>query len=494
MRHCSAGDEVIATAETALAAYMVINGELLYSRDTAFITLTADPYLRASCKGRSRVSAMSSKGKLQNSVRVREGGWLAEIALWANWFHVGRAVAVVDSRLLLVNPSKFAEIVIKSAMVKDLAVEFAGRYYQFLITARPPQTAWPDDVGVAGADFSDIIVTMDESARKLISDIALRHIIHNTHIHSLFHHDVSKANKALLERGIDEGTVILVQDASGEVYRCVHLAVVRALDESEHVLIKLATINEVECKLEPKGALPGTLQEGEFPTKAFDRLLEQDLGDCSQAFKLSGLSREVDWRVCSYYGVNTKFTRNVGEVRVSGVCPCLGQRLNYRSSAGRNASGKRLSYTEEHEFQERQVFTIQSLSGTVGIYTWITQNEYDFLQSFSKESKVFVNEWLSRLDVFPEQQHQVEMPFGKSASALPEGEVREAESWGYTSSVKSPVTPGPTPRSYWKEKLKSTAEDVASLLWHRTSRRKSDMERTASDLTKQYSLGRRWHG
>merc|ERR1719221_2527378 len=85
-----------------------------------------------------------------------EGDWIAEQVVWTQWVHLGELRARDESDLLLIDPKKFADVILMSPPALDLARVYAGNFL-----------AWLNTIEAQG--LSDILRLMNGS-RELLTE------------------------------------------------------------------------------------------------------------------------------------------------------------------------------------------------------------------------------------------------------------------------------------------------------------------------------------
>ena len=73
------------------------------------------------------------------------------MALWTKWVHVGTAVTLAESEILVINADAILNAVPKHRLIHEVTLEYSQLYHHRVITARPPLHTWPTDLSVPEA-------------------------------------------------------------------------------------------------------------------------------------------------------------------------------------------------------------------------------------------------------------------------------------------------------------------------------------------------------
>jgi len=102
-------------------------------------------------RGRLRYfqSPGSSKVVDETETMVYQSEWVAEVALWAFWFHVGSVEACDKTcHLLCINANGLLQMLQDFPTLQRLAQQYAKNFHACLTSAGPPHSPWPSDVHV----------------------------------------------------------------------------------------------------------------------------------------------------------------------------------------------------------------------------------------------------------------------------------------------------------------------------------------------------------
>lgn len=72
--------------------------------------------------------------RAEQNVQVVEqkANWIAEPALWTSWIHLGRAMAVMESDVMIMNPKSFADMVTLSPAAFELVATYAANFVAWM--------------------------------------------------------------------------------------------------------------------------------------------------------------------------------------------------------------------------------------------------------------------------------------------------------------------------------------------------------------------------
>lgn len=101
---------------------------------------------------------------------VNSGMWISISALWVHWRHVGRADVSADCRLLAVSAEGLSAAVAADALVSSVIHGFAVAWCRRFKRQEHPL---PHDLSVAGTTFGDLVLDLDGTVARPISDVAL---------------------------------------------------------------------------------------------------------------------------------------------------------------------------------------------------------------------------------------------------------------------------------------------------------------------------------
>mmetsp|Transcript_147574 Transcript_147574/g.472026 ORF Transcript_147574/g.472026 Transcript_147574/m.472026 type:complete len:330 (+) Transcript_147574:576-1565(+) len=208
--HHHKDDCIFAPCTNAKAAYVLIDGAMLYSQ-TPGSSMVAEEW----------------------SVELSHRCWLSQAALWSEWLHVGELTATEPCQVLEVNADACAQAFIGNRVVGTLASEYCRCFHACLAAAKPPMAEWPNDIEVQFAGFGDIVSTMTRESRINIAMVSS----HMVEAKAGFLQS-SAATDQLRAELLDEvsaGKSVLVLAPNGDLERVLSLAVLR-LSEQDRAL------------------------------------------------------------------------------------------------------------------------------------------------------------------------------------------------------------------------------------------------------------------
>jgi len=244
-------------------------------------------------------------------VPVALNRWFCEAALWTRWIHVGNAKARTPCQVLSISGSATMEILTthpKYLSVAELAGEYSRAFHRRIITARPPNAAWPTDLEVPFTEYSDLVVGMDHETRMLIGNRALGHLQGRRNAAA----SVGRTFANLIEE-VSKGKCVIMVNAMGQIERVVSLVVIDMENAQGHVFVELGKREKSE-PIMASCQLPGLKQEaGETQNSTLARLLSRLYLEVEDVEVVS-VKREVEWKESMEYGVRTKYTRVIHRI------------------------------------------------------------------------------------------------------------------------------------------------------------------------------------
>jgi hypothetical protein len=129
--------------------------------------------------GSLRYHQLPESAPIQESTEtpVSLGTWLCEAAIWCQWYHVGRCEALSPSQVVCVNSVKIIDKLRgKKSNMTSLALEYAQRFHQRLVSAMPPHSQYPSDIGVPSTVFCEIVASLSKKTQICIGKDALSYL------------------------------------------------------------------------------------------------------------------------------------------------------------------------------------------------------------------------------------------------------------------------------------------------------------------------------
>lgn len=378
-------DELFGPGTTALAAYMLIGGQMLYTQ------------------------VPESSPVHEPSVRdVTEGMWLCESALWSQWIHVGTAEATSHCRLVTLRTGPTIAFVQRHHTIRTICKAYCVEFHRRVVDARPPLAEWPDDLEVPGTAFEDLVMSMPPGPGMIIGFQACDHLLSATKSRDgVFHVSINLSQDSFLEDKtqrirdeIQEGKCSMCLDAAGKVLRTTSIVVLRITDMNGHLLWQLGKVEDGQ--LVARAKMPGTKRHpGESPQQAVDRLFAAELAPLAGC-TVESMESSVIEAVSRAYDVQTKYLRTVCHAalhRPLAAAYCsLRQSVEGLSPRGRRKAAAAVAHAEA--FAERPVYVMHT-EGSSRLYAWLSEQETEHLSSVQGEQ--VLNDWLGALQLPPEE-------------------------------------------------------------------------------------------
>lgn len=359
------GDSVFYADEEAAGPFLVLSGDIIY---------------------RSKFPCTAVEG-LQK--RVCAGRWICEAALWTCWIHVGSAEARHICELFCLRTQGVLSVFCRSALIKVLMVDYATKFHKALIHACPPNSEYPDDIDVPGAEYSLLIREMTHESQMLIGKFALVEMS-VADGHGL-HREGAVPKLELLEKELQTGKSCLHLTASGQLERQVCVSVVRVVSQHDgFLLVHLGKC--VGSSLEPVCMLPGEKQEeGETAEGAARRVVGMMRALVGEVERFDSFSTERTWKESASTGLRTLYIRTTYTARLTD--------LSFSDPAYPVSIEPTQRVGEGEEYSLANMYRVYVLGRSergFNIFAWLPEFVLDSLNS--EKGKVLAKSWLSLLD------------------------------------------------------------------------------------------------
>lgn len=114
-------------------ASSAIHSRQLAKHDHLFIRGEAPSHMYLVIQGRLEYKKRDSLGKVRQEWVDKGEDWIAEPSMWSSaWFHLGDCQAVLESRLMLVDPMQFAEVVKRNPSAWLLVTNYCRKFLEWL--------------------------------------------------------------------------------------------------------------------------------------------------------------------------------------------------------------------------------------------------------------------------------------------------------------------------------------------------------------------------
>jgi hypothetical protein len=114
-------------------ASSAIHSRQLAKHDHLFIRGEAPSHMYLVIQGRLEYKKRDSVGKVRQEDVDKGEDWIAEPSMWSSaWFHLGDCQAVLESRLMLVDPMPFAEVVKRNPSAWLLVTTYCRKFLEWL--------------------------------------------------------------------------------------------------------------------------------------------------------------------------------------------------------------------------------------------------------------------------------------------------------------------------------------------------------------------------
>lgn len=114
-------------------ASSAIHNRQLANNDHLFIRGEAPSHMYLVIQGRLEYKKRDSLGKVRQEQVDKGEDWIAEPSMWSySWYHLGDCQAVLESRLMLVDPMHFAEVVKRNPSAWLLVTTYCRKFLEWL--------------------------------------------------------------------------------------------------------------------------------------------------------------------------------------------------------------------------------------------------------------------------------------------------------------------------------------------------------------------------
>lgn len=372
-------DSLFICGSEADSAFRLVAGKLEYSTCGTGSSHLGDSFLQ-------------ERGEATKQIIV-ESAWLCEATLWVPWVHVGELVALTRCQLLAVNAKAALAVMQSHDLIRDITLEYARCFHAHLIAAIPPAAELPSDVEVPFTEYSEIVSGMRPEFRALIGQMALER-------------STSWLGRtSRLASVVGDGLATVIEDGDGEVLHVVLLSTLRLERNDGRILVCLAKAGP--DGLRAGGQLPSAEQKsGELPRQAAQRILTTQLTAVAGDVSFTSSSRDVFARHSKEFGVSSKHIHTVHRAEVvdgsllssADIVPGRGGGTPQGHARGRRRS---LIFAGNAEGPLRlgdlAPFTIRDEAGQSSVYTWMTPDEVERLETL--EGEQLVQQWSVHLDM-----------------------------------------------------------------------------------------------
>lgn len=390
-------DEVFKVGNNGDTAYCVVKGDLHYRP----VDILSDGHVDA---------------KVGVGDRVAEGTWLAEVALWVHWIHVGTASAVSECVLVVIDSDSFCRTAMSHLLIHDVACQHASIVHRCVLGARPPNSAWASDLEVPGTSADEILCSLQTRTQQVISLHSLLMAMQ-----SFVWPRTPPFNATQLQMDILEGALLMCE-GKGELTWVDNIVAFHVLDETGNVLLELGELDATSGCVTACCRLPmQKWQHGETPNEAWQRHCDtrlKPLGMNVELLKHTSDLRYADSR--KHHGVRAKFMRTVVYGRLVGPAPPGDSMLKQfkilhdTSSSGISVSPKRawrqsvwnasslctfsIKHGQSSSSFGRNCRTYRSRGedGRILLYGWVSLTEVEAVDLLQKvELSQAVDHWIS---------------------------------------------------------------------------------------------------
>mmetsp|Transcript_12607 Transcript_12607/g.28573 ORF Transcript_12607/g.28573 Transcript_12607/m.28573 type:complete len:1039 (-) Transcript_12607:147-3263(-) len=388
-------DEVFTPGKVSPAAYVPINGCLVYSQDPSSF-----PHLTEHV-----------------SEQVRDS-WISEASLWCHWIHVGTLEAKRTSLLMCINAESFSQVLqgnfAGDAAGREIVKKYGLSYHRCIIAAGPPRSPYPTDLVVPFTDYGYIVASFDEDYQVVIGREAL-----GSHRWRL----AGTLDVHTLMTEVENGISVVTLDGNREVERVVSAVAFRIVDKDNRILAQVGKYEDNE--MIPGCTLPGGKQERrEVASDVMERLLRWRLAPFAGSVEFSRAERDIGVKYSKKLGVRTKYLRTVYHAKLTQnhsarrLSATLEKSEHVKKLAKQPSWGATLLKQEPRFDKSSEILVINELE-RVCFYMWLHEHEFEYYRSGNGD--VALTNLLANLNFDPQQNpsETPTPPMGAFSRAVP---------------------------------------------------------------------------
>jgi len=283
-------DDLFVPGVMAENAYLILQGEVLYMQDGG---PDATEQLGQTDLGEGQVGLECHK--------VINNQWLAEMALWMKWLHVGTAQAITQTDMISVSADGVLHLLTKETLATAVTREYGRLFHQRVSQAKPGDSSMPNDLVVPYCDMGDLFPLMHSPLQVALGK-------HFLELYQSKHRWNRGAKLDSLREEVDNGTSTIFMTIDGDLERVAQVTALRIESPKGDILTQVGKLKngqaEVDCKLPG-----GKQQRAEDPDHAAKRVLATKLAPLAENVHWMRQVREVKWNQSASYDVRTKYLR-----------------------------------------------------------------------------------------------------------------------------------------------------------------------------------------
>jgi len=320
---------------------------------------------------------MSEFGEACDWLPVKQR-WLCEAALWCEWIHVGTALATTGLQVLRVEAAEVVDAINEfSGGFRHVMLEYGNAFHRLLVAPRPHDP--PNDL--TSPDYSELIMTMNATARKKIAEAALAYV--QVHAHRAWHPVrtslYSKRSLDGLRQEINQHTSMVMLNSKGELDRVTSIVALKIQQNDGQILVQLGKADKRGNEIEPCCLLPALKQKpGELVRDVAQRVIATKLHLLPGSIETITETHDCQWRQSPQFRVTTKYMR--WEI----IC-----RLQLPPSDG---GGPCPSVCKERAMQEiggHEIFVLSNKPAKVKeYYAWLQPEQFEEMSRATDEARM----------------------------------------------------------------------------------------------------------
>jgi len=323
---------------------------------------------------RPRISAPNLHDAPTQLNQVGTQQWIAELALWLEWIHVGYAVADTHCMLLKQIPSKVIAALEKNLAVWDIARQYAGHFLWTIVDVRSEMQLITDLSPLP--ELADAVQVFSKSTRLYIGQFSLKVMQMAPRTQKGY------LNLQDLEAELMADKCCLSLGPNMEIFRVTSVVIAEIRRDDGRVLVEIGKFAEGQVNAACR--LPGSKHApGEDPDAVLTRIVEQKLTPLELDIGVARCSQVAVHASKSHrYNVMTRYMQRVYTIDYAGdesnLHQCLLTRVEKQASRMTGA-GKSLMFGDVYAFE---------CGDTTYIYAWLLPAELERYKTVTQLGRI----------------------------------------------------------------------------------------------------------
>mmetsp|Transcript_42896 Transcript_42896/g.98412 ORF Transcript_42896/g.98412 Transcript_42896/m.98412 type:complete len:1047 (-) Transcript_42896:51-3191(-) len=350
------GDNLFESGYEAESAFLMVKGSVAYEH-------------------RPRISAHSVQDAPRYKSQVGTSKWLAELAMWLEWIHVGYAVADTHCMLLKLSTSKVIAALEKNLAVWDLARQYAA-YFLWTLTEVHNKTRLVTDL-LQLPELADAVQAFARSTRLYVGQFAIKmmQVAPRTTLKG-------QCNVQDLEAELLADKCSLSLAANMEILRLTSVVLLEVQRDDGRLLVEIGKF--AEGQVHAVCRLPGSKHApGEDPGAVLQRVVEQKLAPFDLQTDTASSHVCANVTKSHRYNLMTRYLQRVYTIEYAGdesnLHPHLLTKVEKQASRVSGGAGKSLLFGD--------VYGLEGPDATY-LYAWLLPSELERYKAVSSLGRI----------------------------------------------------------------------------------------------------------